>query len=349
MRAIEAGDVVEYLREKGRIPRAKAARAEAMGGGVSNVVLRVEVEGEPPFVVKQARERLRTEMLWVSRLDRIWHETAALELLAGLLPTGAVPRVLFEERDDFLFAMEHAPAGAVPWKQELLDGRADPEVARRAGAILGAMHAATAGQPALAAAPLSETDLFDQLRIDPYYRTAARAHPDLATTLDALIASMAVPGPTFVHADFSPKNILVHDDGLMVVDFETAHAGDPAFDLGFFTSHLILKALRAGPGVGSYLDLARAFLDSYRDRSCAGIGDDLERRSVRHAAACVLARVDGKSPVEYLDVPARGRARALARDALRDGIDTWRELLDRAARGMQTRLLSGPGDGGKPR
>jgi 5-methylthioribose kinase len=297
---------------------------------VSNVVLRVEVEGEPPFVVKQARERLRVEMLWVSRLDRIWHETAALELLGALLPPGAVPRVLFEQRDDFLFAMEQAPPGAVPWKQQLLDGRADPEVARRAGLILGAMHAATAGHPALAEPPLVETDLFDSLRIDPYYRTVVHAHPDLAPTLDDLIASMAVPEPTFVHADFSPKNILVHGQGLTVVDFETAHAGDPAFDLGFFASHLLLKAIRAGQGGGAYLDLARGFFEAYRDRAGAEIDDDLDGRSVRHAAACVLARVDGKSPVEYLDATGRARARSLGRGALVDGVGDWGTLFDRA-------------------
>jgi len=36
-----------------------------------------------------------------------------------------------------------------------------------------------------------------------------------------------------VLADFSPKNILITDQGIHLVDFETAHYGDPAFDLGF--------------------------------------------------------------------------------------------------------------------
>ena len=94
---------------------------------------------------------------------------------------------------------------------------------------------------------LADTSLFDELRVDPYYRTAARRHPDLAPRIEALIAAMDRPDDerTLVLGDFSPKNILVHAGGLILLDFECAHAGDPAFDLGFFLTHLMLKEIRA--------------------------------------------------------------------------------------------------------
>ncbi len=336
MREVVPETAADYLRAQGRVPEGRAVAVSALGWGVSNVVMRVDIEGEAPIVLKQSRERLRTEATWLSRLDRIWTETAALRLLAAVLPVGAVPRVLFDEPEDYLFAMTCAPADSVVWKEPLLAGKADPGVARRAGAMLGAMHAGSVGHPALAG-PLAATVVFDQLRVDPFYRTTARAHPELAPRLDALIAGLAgPPETTFVHGDFSPKNLLVHSQGLTAVDFETAHAGDPAFDLGFFLSHLLLKAFRAAPDAGPSLALIRAFWESYLEGTGLGMDSDRVRRACEHAAACALARVDGKSPVDYLDERQKGQVRRFAVATLRARPGGWDDLLTRAACEMQT-------------
>jgi 5-methylthioribose kinase len=315
MREISPETVVDYLRERGRIPLGRAASGEALGWGVSNVVVRVEVEGERPIVVKQSRERLRTKARWVSRLERIWAERDALDLLATVLSEGAVPRVLFSEPEDYLFAMTAAPGESVVWKEQLLEGVAEPDVARRAGVILGRMHTQLRDHPGLCGR-LGDRTVFGELRVDPFYRTIARVHPDLAPAVDALIDRMErAPDRTFVHADFSPKNILVHRRGLTVVDFETAHAGDPAFDVGFFLSHLSLKAFRSPVEDPTILGLVGPFWDGYHAEAGPG-HPDLSERSTRHAAACMLARVDGTSPVDYLDDDARRRVRAVAREIL---------------------------------
>jgi len=315
MREISPETVVDFLRDRGRIPRGVPARAEALGWGVSNVVVRVEVEGAAPIVVKQSRERLRTERRWVSRLDRIWTERDALDLLATVLPEGAVPRVLFAEPDDYLFAMTSAPGDAVVWKGQLLAGVAEPDVARRAGVLLGRMHTQLRDHPGLSGR-LADRTVFRELRVDPFYRAVARSHPDLAPAIDALIAAMeGAPDRTFVHADFSPKNLLVHRRGLTVVDFETAHAGDPAFDVGFLLSHLSLKAFRSPAAEEKGFALVAPFWDGYESEAGPG-HPDLSARATRHAAACMLARVDGTSPVDYLDAAARDRVRAVAREIL---------------------------------
>jgi 5-methylthioribose kinase len=338
MREVTPETAADYLREAGRVPASGAVAVRALGWGVSNVVLRVEVEGRSPFVLKQARERLRTRAHWVSRLDRIWTEQAALECLAPLLPRGAVPEVVFADRENYLFAMTCAPDDAVVWKERLLGGVAEPDVARDAGALLGAIHAATLDHPALSDGPLADTVVFDQLRIDPFYRTIARVHPEVAATVEALGAPPSAPAHRcFVHADFSPKNILVHARGLTLVDFETAHAGDPAYDLGFVLSHLLLKAARAAPAEGPYPALIGAFLDAYRARTAPLPLGDLDRRAAAHAAACTLARIDGKSPVDYLDTPRQDAVRRFARAALLDPPASCPELLPLLAREMQLR------------
>src|SRR5262249_56393550 len=159
----------------------------------------------------------------------------------------------------------------------LMAGRVDPEIAGRLGTVLGTIHAEAPGHPALRTT-LADTSPFDELRVDPYYRTIARRHPDLAPRIEALIASMNRPDDerTLVLGDFSPKNILVHSAGLVLLDFECAHAGDPAFDLGFFLTHLVLKEVRsivAGGGARPrYLGLTQDFWGALLERPALGQG-----------------------------------------------------------------------------
>ncbi len=246
MREIDAATAADYLRETGRVPGGAGFSVRELSGGVSNIVLRVDVDGHSPFVIKQCRERLRVAMEWLAPLDRIWTESATLGVLEEILPEGSVPRVLFEDRPNYLFAMTCAADDAVTWKSLLMEGSADPEIAGRLGTILGTIHEEARTHPALRGT-LADTSLFEELRVDPYYRTVARRHPDLAPRIEALIAAMDRPvgERTLVLGDFSPKNILVHAGGLVLLDFECAHAGDPAFDLGFFLTHLVLKEIRA--------------------------------------------------------------------------------------------------------
>ncbi len=270
MREVTPENAVEYLRETGRIGPNQPATAKALGWGVSNVVIRVDIAGEPSIVLKQAREKLRTRALWLSRIDRIWTEREALELLASVLPEGTVPRVIFSDEPNYLFAMTCAPDDSVVWKEQLLAGESNPAVAKRAGELLAIIHSKTRDHPALKGR-LADTTVFDELRIDPFYREIARVHPEIAPQIEALIASMArVEHPCLVLADFSPKNILVHSQGLTLVDFETAHAGDPAYDLGFFLSHLWLKdlSLIKPPVLKGRYSLMDEFLAAYS--ACGG-------------------------------------------------------------------------------
>jgi 5-methylthioribose kinase len=333
MHEITAETAADYLRRSGRFSERAEIEVRELSGGVSNIVLRVDVRGEPPFVIKQCRERLRVAMDWRAPLDRIWTERAALDLLGSILPDGMVPTVLFEDRPEYLFAMTCAPEDAETWKTHLMAGQADPDIAARLGAILGTIHEKAHEHPALHLT-FSETSLFDELRVDPYYHTAARAHHDIAPRINALIAAMARPieERTLVLGDFSPKNILVHQGGLILLDFECAHAGDAAFDLGFFLSHLLLKAIRAAASdrqlASRYLGLTGPFWRSYLDQRDlqTAARTELVGRGILHVAACALARVDGKSPVEYLDADQRAIARAFAREALLTGPASWDDL-----------------------
>ncbi|MEX1095988.1 MAG: phosphotransferase [Planctomycetales bacterium] len=334
---IELGpeNVVAYLRAAGRLDRDAPAAAEPLAWGVSNVVLRVTPAAGPAFVVKQSRAKLRTEADWFSRLDRIEREAEILRALAEILPPGAVPAVLFEDRENHLFGMEAVAADHRVWKAELLAGRATPAVAATAGEYLGTIHGRSAGRAEFAER-FGDREVFDQLRIDPFYRRIAAAHPAIRPRIAGLIEELLATRLCLVHADFSPKNILLAGDRLTLVDFETGHYGDPAFDLGFFLSHLALKMVLHAVRANEFLRLIDEFRAAYADalaRTDAARAidpGDLERRTVSHFAGCLLARIDGKSPVDYLhEEGARRRVRSACLAAFADPPATIDEALAR--------------------
>jgi 5-methylthioribose kinase len=331
MRLVDANNLEEYLRSSGRIEPGMPIRIELLGGGVSNAVFRVERAKGEPFVVKQARERLRTEAPWFSQIERIWRETAVMSTIRLLLPTGAIPRTLFEDRENYLFAMEAVDPRHVVWKQELLAGRLRTEVAVRLAEYLAAIHRGTHGDPRCEQ-DYADREVFVELRVDPFYRHIARVHPELRQAIETLIEEMWRTRVCLVHADFSPKNVLLVATGqdslqITLVDFETGHYGDPAFDLGFFLSHLVLKAVNSQSDAEQFVHLAESFWEKYQAQIAALSADpafaaaELERRTVANLAGCALARVDGTSPVDYLPRnEQRERVRRICRRVLVEGI-----------------------------
>jgi 5-methylthioribose kinase len=319
-------NALDYLRERGWI--AGHARVEALSGGVSNVVLRVEATGGL-LVVKQSRPQLRTRDAWFSDLERVYREQEVMEVLHPLLPPLTVPQVLHADRQRYVFAMEHAPAPARVWKEELLAGRTDPQVGEQAGRILGRIHQATAADlPKVAR--FTDRTVFFQLRVDPFYKRVQERRPEVAAAIAPLIAELHERAEALCHGDFSPKNLLLHERGLTLVDYETAHLGDPTMDLGFFFSHLLLKAIRRPELLGVYLDLTRAAWRGYAAEATFRPLEELVRRGVGHLAVCLLARIDGTSPVDYLpEEPKREAVRRLARSLLWQPPANWDEVLVR--------------------
>jgi aminoglycoside phosphotransferase (APT) family kinase protein len=335
MREITSTTAAGYLRDCGRIAPGERAEVVELAGGVSNIVLLVALpERRERFVVKQARERLRVSEEWLCPVERIWREVQTLRLCGELLGEvvsaagihAVVPAVLWEDRANYAYAMTAAPAGHQPWKERLLAGRVDGDLATAAGWLLGRLHARSWNAPQMAA-EFEDRSFFDSLRIDPYYRHLARRDGELAPHIERLIESVWSHRRSLVHGDFSPKNLLAWPGHLMLIDFEVGHYGDPAFDLGFFLTHLVLKGVWAGGRGEEYRRLAGEFWRAYRTELANGVVAselaDLEGRMLWNLAGCLLARVDGKSRVDYLSPAQQQRVRMLARDWLIDPPGTW--------------------------
>jgi 5-methylthioribose kinase len=319
---LTADNATDWLRRRGQLGADEAAQVRELADGVSNAVLRVETPRRT-FVLKQSRTQLRTQAAWFSDLNRIWRERDIMQLLRPLLPGLVVPEVLFSVEEDYAFAMSHAPEPFRNWRTMLLAGEVDASLGEQAGRLVGTIHNATAQRPEALAA-FADRTVFEQLRVEPFYLKIQTRHPDLAAFVQPLIERMRTLRLGLCHGDFSPKNLLVHSNGLTLVDYETGHWGDIAMDLGFFLSHVLLKAVHRPQQRSDYFALTRAFWTGYTavqptDLAAAGIG---------HLAACMLARVDGTSPAPYLtDEHKREAVRRIARRLFREQPQQWEDTL----------------------
>jgi aminoglycoside phosphotransferase (APT) family kinase protein len=314
---LSPANVQAFLVERGLASGDDPVRAHELGGGVSNVVLEVLVGGEV-VVVKQARPRLQVVDDWHATPERALREAAALDMVRAVTPH-AVPRVLDVDPSRHVVVLERAPSAWRDWKSLLLDGVVDADVARRLGALTAAWHGYTADhRDALGA--LEDWTPFDQLRVDPYYRTAAQRRPEIAGALADYAAAMQQRRRCLVHGDLSPKNVLLGDGGLWVIDFEVAHVGDPTFDLAFLLCHLALKTVHHPADASALGRAAAAFWSAYHAEAPTAL--HAEASYVFGHVGCLLAaRVDGKSPAEYLTEPSRARVRMLAASFLADPPD----------------------------
>lgn len=323
-----ADTVVPYLRESGVVPTDANATAEPLGGGVSNAVLRVAWAGDA-VVVKQPFPDLAVDDEWPADVERVHNEAAAARVYAdvasaGSVPGVRVPAVRFEDRDEHVLVLEAAPERARMWKADLLGGDVDTDSAATLGAFLATVHGTARDDPEIRR-EFERYAPFEQLRLDPYHRTVAERHPGLAPAIERELDRIRDARSTLVHGDYSPKNVLVDDaeDGpeLWVLDFEVAHWGDPAFDVAFMLSHLFIKSVYRRERGEEYVAAAQAFLDAYRD--AGGLSPARERHVATELGILLLARVDGTSPVEYLETETtKDLLRTLGTELLDGDVET---------------------------
>lgn len=302
----------DLLRQAGIDTDASIA-VEPLTGGVSSDIVRIRLADGRRYCAKRALPRLKVASDWQVPLERNHYEIAWLRRAGELVP-GAAPVVLAEDRAHGVALLEYLPPEDYRlWKTELLAGRADPRIAVRVAKALGRIHAATLDDPAVAAAFPTDA-LFDSLRLDPYLRTIAQRHPALASPILACLTETAATRIALVHGDVSPKNILVAnaDGHPVLLDAECAWYGDPAFDAAFCLNHLVLKAVHVTAIRAELLREAAAFFATWLDHFPPALRRELERRTATLLPCLMLARIDGKSPVEYLTPAGQQAVRDIA-------------------------------------
>jgi aminoglycoside phosphotransferase (APT) family kinase protein len=327
--AASAG-VVAFLRGQGLLAEGVEPRMTALDGGVSSDLWKVETP-DRTLCVKGALAQLKVAREWRAPVSRNHVEYEYLRFAAPVCP-GQVPRVLAHDESAGLFAMEYLPPETHPvWKAELLDGRIDVETAAAVGDLVGKLHAASTTDTASAIGFATDAN-FDALRIEPFFRTTATHHPSLADRLSELGRRTADTHLALVHGDVSPKNVLLGPDGPVLLDAECAWFGDPAFDVAFCVNHLLIKSVRQPASAPRLLTAARALATAYSAHVTWEPAEDCAERVATLLPALALARIDGTSPVEYLDEDQRELVRAAAGTMLRETVGTVADAIARWGR-----------------
>jgi len=327
-------EFAQALRELG-LAGSEALRGVPLAGGVSSDIWRIDLP-QGPVCAKRALAKLRVAAEWRAPIERNQYEARWMQVAEAAVP-GSAPRVLGQHAALGVLVMSYlSPTHHPLWKEQLRQGQAEIATAQAVGHTLARIHAYSAAHGALAAQFDTDRIFFD-IRLEPYLAATASRHADLARALHALVAQTQTHKHALVHGDVSPKNILVGPDGPVLLDAECAWWGDPAFDLAFCLNHLLLKCLwtpRARTGfIGCFAALTESYLEGVDWEPRA----TLEQRAAALLPGLFLARVDGKSPVEYLTSEGqRDKVRRCARalllqpvSRLADVVTAWEGELDR--------------------
>ena len=286
-----------------------AITVKALTGGVSSNIFHLTTQ-QAPYCLKQALPQLKVAKQWLAPVDRVFAEIAWLQTAVTIAPD-AIPKILGIDQTSKSFVMQYLGAEYLNWKAELLAGRVADKVAAQLGNILGRIHSQTALKEDIAKR-FANDDTFYAIRLEPYLEEAARQHPELSPRLKALIKRTQHNPKVLVHGDVSPKNIMLGPLGPVILDAECAWYGDPAFDVAFCLNHFFLKAAHLPRLATALLQNAHDFLNAYLQEVTWEPVPELEYRIASLLPGLMLARVDGKSPVEYLAAERGAIVRTLA-------------------------------------
>jgi aminoglycoside phosphotransferase (APT) family kinase protein len=307
----QPGALVDYLRREELIGPDESPIVTVLAGGVSNRTVLVERTSGEAWVVKQALAKLRVKVDWFSSPERIHREADGLRWLTAFAPEGSITPLAFEDCEHHILGMAAVPQPHENWKTVLLRGELDPDHVRQFATLIGRVHRLSHGRLEELRPVFGERDFYETLRVEPYYRYTASQVPASAPFYTRLINDTYARQDTIVHGDFSPKNVLVHDGRLVLLDHEVIHLGDPCFDLGFGMTHLLSKAHYLPEHRQAFAEAAVQFWrDYWAEITTEGVpawAEGLEERAVRHTLGCLLARVRGRSPLEYMNEEERGR------------------------------------------
>lgn len=307
----QTDELVTYLRRRDLIGGDERPRARVLQGGVSNRTVLVERASGEAWVIKQALAKLRVQVDWFSSPERIHREALGLRWLAVLAPPESTPGFVYEDNDEHVLIMQAVPEPHANWKTLLLAGQIEDDHVDQFGRLLAALHRHAWERRAEVEPVFADTRFFESLRLEPYYSFAAEQVPAAAPFLHDLVADTRARHLTLVHGDYSPKNVLIYDGRLILLDHEVIHFGDPAFDLGFSMTHLLSKAHHLPDHRHSFAAAANRYWRTYIGAVGATPWDkDLEAHVVRQTLGCLLARVAGRSPLEYLSAFERGNQQA---------------------------------------
>lgn len=313
----------DYLRRMNHLSVKEELDCTNLHGGVSNRTVWVRHTDRDDWILKQALEKLRVQVDWFSAPERIHKEALGLRWLSKIMPQH-VPSFVFEDMTDHILAMSAIPQPHDNWKTLLMTRVPTVNHAIQFGELLAMIHNAVADYPEIAD-EFADRKFFEELRLEPYYAYTASQVPAAGEFLHRLIDDTRQRNQSLVHGDYSPKNVLVYDNRLYILDYEVIHFGDPAFDVGFSMTHLLSKAHHRPQFREIFVEMASVYWETYISKTANT--QSREHYAVHHTLACLLARVAGRSPLEYLTPTEQKRQKMIVLDLMTKPPETIPDLI----------------------
>ena len=304
--------VKQYLIIEGLVHFDDEVHVAHLPGGVSCRVWKI-IRNTDQWVLKQALPKLDVEADWFSDVERIHREHEVMQQIDLLVPDSKIPKVLHVDYRNHVYMMTFVRDASETWKSQMMRGVFNPESAKSAAVLLRKIHEFSPKIDEKHQLEFKDQSYFIQLRIEAFHRFLIQKYPDLQGDIDRLIEELTLEKTCLVHGDFSPKNMLVQANGeIVLLDFEVAHWGNPVFDVAYCLGHLMLKGWHLHKW-DEIFELMILFLDSYGLKV---------KNLIPHLGLMLLARMDGKSPVNYIQDPKlKDQIRAIAIDWIRNGTE----------------------------
>ena len=303
-----------YLQRKKLLQDDGPRQIRTIGKGQKNLIYHISTPSDA-LILKQALSRVQIKERWWIDRKRVFYEKNCIEILAQILPPDVIPDVLLEDRTDFILATTAPPKDAVSWEEELGRGRIDLQIAAQCGELLATVHNETANNRDLKTL-FKETKPFEQLRIEPFYNKVIQTFPDLKKIVDAQARQLLKDRRTLVLGDLRPRNVWIDNGQVYLVDFATAHFGNPSFDLAFYACDLCLRAMHHSMQKAAYLEAINVFWNAYFKMAEYEEAAAAEKMAVRDLGCLLLSATDGREPVDYFSEPMAGLSRRIAQSLI---------------------------------
>jgi 5-methylthioribose kinase len=261
------------------------------------------------------------EYMWYLEVDKIVPEIT--------------PKILYANEKPYFFVMEYYDPKKYPlWKNELFNLKLDNKFAKNFAIKLANIHNITFNNKTIAN-NFNTSELFEDLRINPYIRSTAILHNDVSEELLSIADNLYNTNLALVHGDISPKNILINNSQPIFLDAECAWYGDPAFDISFCLNHIILKSLVLESIQKELISYFNIISHNYLRNIMSNDLEKYEKRIIALLSALMLSRIDGKSPVEYITSDKKKeKVRSFSKFILKNPINSLLEFSQKWLNGL---------------
>ncbi len=280
------------------IKNEKIINVEPLKGGVSCEIYKVDTTTNS-YCIKKALKKLRVEKDWYADPIRSYYEYLWLKKTKKILPS-SIPEVISYNRMKNYLIIEYLNMSRYSnLKEDLLKGKVDLDNLNKIAKKLLYIHKNLKSNYNK---KIFQTHNFNfiKLRINPYLLELNKTYPELKKYINETVNLLRNNQHTVIHADFTPKNILVSKNKQIILDAETANYGDPSFDIVSLINHLIIKLLFVNKNKKNFVLALKKIFNTYHSNVTWEEKQDIIKRSLTLLPLMMLARVDGKSPVEYI-------------------------------------------------